>query len=157
MSNTLLFPSHFGAPFLTTIPDVRYDSKGRQLGFIESEVQRLERLAFVNASKSRSNSPSQSPRSSGASSPSGMKLISEPYGDPIELMANRLAEELMMHSSDEFSFSDEEPHILYSTPRASQGVPPSSRTPAGKAPIPSTFQPGHRRKQSSLSAIPEED
>ncbi|PPQ77887.1 hypothetical protein CVT25_015374 [Psilocybe cyanescens] len=159
MSTNVLLPSHFGAPFITAIPEIRYDNKGRQMGFIESDVQRLERLAFVSASKSRSNSPTQSPRSSGASSPSRMKLISEPYGDPIELMANRLAEEFMF-SSDEFSSSDEEPHILYSTSPSPRHVPAvsSSRTSSSrKAPSPSTFQPGHRRKRSSLSAIPEED
>ncbi|KAH9476987.1 hypothetical protein JR316_0010903 [Psilocybe cubensis] len=160
MSSNILLPSHFGAPFVTALPEVRYDSKGRQLGFVESDVQRLERIAFINASKSRSSSPTQSPRSSGASSPSRMKLISEPYGDPIELMANRLAEEFML-SSDEFSSSDEEPFVLYSTsPSSSRKVPAvSSSRPSSsrKAPSPSAFQPGHRRKRSSLSSIPEED
>lgn len=179
MSSTFLLPTHFGAPFITTIPEVRYDSKGRQMSFVESDVQRLERLAFVNASRSRSNSPTQSPRS-GASSPvrfrvhtcqvfqctdpfnrSQMKLISEPYGDPIELMANRLAEKFMSDSSsDEFSLSDEEPHVIYSTSPSSRHIPAVSATPtpsSRKAPSPSAFQPGHRRKRSSLSAIPEED
>ncbi|KDR78377.1 hypothetical protein GALMADRAFT_245532 [Galerina marginata CBS 339.88] len=154
MSNTLFLPSHFGASFLTTIPETRYDAKGRQLGFIESEVQRLERLAFLNASKSRSNSPNHSPRS-GASSPT--KLISEPYGDPIELMANQLAEKFMMN---EFSSPYDELQVLYSTPKSGQRLPPSvSYAPQSrKAPSPSTsFQPGHRRSRSSLSSIPEED
>ena len=86
-----------------------------------------------------------------------MKLISAPYGDPIELMANRLAEELNL-SSDEWS-SDDEPHILYSTPKPKQGPPSVSFTPARKSSSTpaSTFTPGHRRKRSSLSSIPEED
>ncbi|KAF8901026.1 hypothetical protein CPB84DRAFT_1962187 [Gymnopilus junonius] len=161
MSDNIFVPSYFGAPFITTIPETRYDARGRQLSFVESDVQRLERLAFMNASKSRSTSPSPncSPRS-GASSPSRMKLISAPYGDPIELIANRLAEEFNLSSSDDWS-SDDEPHILYSTPRPKQSPPSVSSTPTRKSspssPATSTFQPGHRRKRSSLSSIPEED
>lgn len=75
-----------------------------------------------------------------------MRLISEPYGDPIELMANRIAENFMMFTSsdDSASSSDDELHIKPSQSRP--GVP--SRP---------THQPGHRRKRTSLSAIREED
>jgi len=160
--STSFLPSYFGAPFLTTISTTRYDSKGRQLGYEETEVQRLERLAFINASKSRNNSAAQSPTSSGTSSPvsfliqftpelraderAQIRLISEPYGDPIELMANRLAEKFMMFTSfdDSTSLSDDELYVK----------PPQSRPGIPTLP---TFQPGHRRKRSSLSAIPEED
>jgi len=72
--STSFLPSHFGAPFLTTISATRYDSKGRQLGYDETEVQRLERLAFINASKSRTNSAAQSPNSSGTSSPVSLPI-----------------------------------------------------------------------------------
>lgn len=76
MSSSFLLPSHFGSPFLTTLPATRYDAKGRQLNFTESEVQRLERLAFVNASKSRSNSPVQGLISPSASPvPSSVRII----------------------------------------------------------------------------------
>jgi hypothetical protein len=71
---TSFLPSHYGAPFLTTISAIRYDSKGRQLGYDETEVQRLERLAFINASKSRTNSAAQSPNSSGTSSPVSLPI-----------------------------------------------------------------------------------
>lgn len=53
VSNTFSFPSYFGTPFATDIPCSKYDSKGRQLSFVETEVQRLERMALVNAFKSR--------------------------------------------------------------------------------------------------------
>ncbi|KAJ3505734.1 hypothetical protein NLJ89_g7262 [Agrocybe chaxingu] len=147
MLNSTLLPTYFNSPLITTIPSVKYAANGRQMSFAETEVQRLERLAFANASRSRSCSPTQSRNTfSGDASPK-MQLISEPYGDPIELMANRLAEELSI-SSDEFSSSsDEEFHIFYSTPRRAPS--PSSRK--------SSFKPGHRRKRSSLSSIPEED
>jgi hypothetical protein len=72
--STLFLPSHFGAPFQTTISTTRYDSKGRQLGYDETEVQRLERLAFINASKWRTNSAAQSPSSSGTSSPVSLPI-----------------------------------------------------------------------------------
>jgi len=76
-----------------------------------------------------------------------MRLIAEPYGDPIELMANLLAEN--------FAFSsDDEPHIFYSSPKPTQSLPPMSyRT----SPCISTCQPGHRKKQFPLNAIPEEN
>ena len=63
MSNTFIFPSYFATPFTTDIPGSRYDTKGRQLGFVETEVQRLERMALVNASKLRSSSPRSQPSS----------------------------------------------------------------------------------------------
>ncbi|KAF8966932.1 hypothetical protein BDZ97DRAFT_1805981 [Flammula alnicola] len=75
MSSSFLVPSHFGVPFLTTISDTKYDSRGRQMSFAETEVQRIERMAFVTASKSRSNSPTLSPISSGASSPVPVRLF----------------------------------------------------------------------------------
>lgn len=57
VSNTFILPSYFGTPFATDIPCSKYDSKGRQLSFVETEVQRLERMALVNASKSRRSCP----------------------------------------------------------------------------------------------------
>jgi len=167
--STSFLPSHFGAPFLTTISTMRYDSKGRQLGYEETEVQRLERLAFINASKRlRTTDPAaQSPSSPPVSvsiqyAPFNFRtdpmaqtrLISEPYGDPIELMANRLAEEFMMFASsesdDSTSSSDDEAHI--GNPSQSHPVVTSRKSPSTP-----TLQPGHRRKRPSLSAIPEED
>ncbi|KAF5314258.1 hypothetical protein D9619_011806 [Psilocybe cf. subviscida] len=149
MSSTFLLPSHFGSSFITTIPVTRYDSKGRQMSFPESEVQRLERQAFINASRSRSSSPSLSP----PGSPTRAKLISEPYGDPIELMANRLAEEFMYGSSD----SSEDEQTLFFSPKRAQRVPPPARAPAAHVKSSTSFTPGHKKKRSSLSAIPEED
>jgi len=145
MTTSLTFlPSNFGAPVQTT--NVRYDTKGRQLSYAETEVQRLERLAFISAPRSRSGLPPQSASSSSTSSPTRMRLIAEPYGDPIELMANRLAEN--------FAFSsDDEPYIIYSSPNPTQS--PSPMSPR-KSPCISTCQPGHRKKQF-LNAIPEED
>ncbi|KAF8154103.1 hypothetical protein B0H34DRAFT_720335 [Crassisporium funariophilum] len=158
-TSDLLLPSHFGIPFPTTISTIRYDSKGRQLGFIETEVQRLERLALINTSKSRSSSPILTHSASGSPSPSRAKLIAEPYADPIELMANRLAEEFFSLDSydDLSSSSDEESSIIYSTPQSTQDVPSSRRPLIPRKVASSTFKPGHRRKSSSLSSIPEED
>ncbi|KJA13842.1 hypothetical protein HYPSUDRAFT_151089 [Hypholoma sublateritium FD-334 SS-4] len=88
MSSSFLLPSHFGSPFITTLPTTRYDAKGRQLNFTESEVQRLERLAFVNASKSRSNSPVQGLVSPSASPvPSSASVI---YTTPRSNTARRV-------------------------------------------------------------------
>jgi len=156
MSNSIFIPSHFASPFITTIPNMQYDSKGRLLGFKESEVQRLERLAFVNATKSRSGSPTESPTSSAPSSPR-RKLISEPYGDPIELMANRLAEEYF--DSDELSSSsDEDFEVVYSKSQHARRVPSSSSSHSSTSKnVVATSKAGHRRKRSSLSSIPEED
>lgn len=59
MSNAFILPSYFGTPIPTEIAASRYDSKGRQLSFVETEVQRLERMALVNASKARNSSPNE--------------------------------------------------------------------------------------------------
>jgi hypothetical protein len=69
MANSPVLPSHFTYPFITTIQGSRYDTRGRQMHFIESEVQRLERLAFAKASKSCSSSPTGSFTSSSSGSP----------------------------------------------------------------------------------------
>ena len=63
-----------------------------------------------------------------------MRLIAEPYGDPIELMANRLAEDFMFTSSP-----DDEPRIFYPSPKPTQS-PMSSH-----------------KSRFPLNAIPEED
>lgn len=61
VSNTFTLPSYFGTPFATDIPCSKYDSKGRQLSFVETEVQRLERMALVNAKLRRSSPKTVSP------------------------------------------------------------------------------------------------
>ncbi|KAF9526008.1 hypothetical protein CPB83DRAFT_896474 [Crepidotus variabilis] len=155
MSNSVL-PSNFASPFITTISSVRYDSRGRQMQFTESNVQRLERQAFVSAN-SNSGSPSSSPTSSGNSTPT-RQLISEPFCDPIELMANRLAEELF--GSDDFSSSsDEELFGLYAMPQDTYRVPSSSARSSSRRKSSSKSSSNHARRKSSssLSAIPEED
>lgn len=38
-------------PIITFIPESRFDERGRQLQFVESDVQRQERLAFLKASR----------------------------------------------------------------------------------------------------------
>ncbi|PPR01673.1 hypothetical protein CVT24_001502 [Panaeolus cyanescens] len=187
MSNQV--PSHFGTPFVTTIPSPRFDSKGRQLGFVESDVQRLERLAFLNGSKSRTASPATSPSSlpgspsqspvmrsyisssaSPSSSPSSKpRLIQGPICDPIELMANQLAEEFLMSPSSDDS-SDDDYMMIPSLTASSlpsymfaNAVPAfadmSRKAPRSHSSTPSSgsFKPGHRRKRSELFAIREED
>ena len=139
------------------MPNTHYDSRGRQLNFEETEVQRLEREAFGHrsaGSRSGSSSPalSSSPLSSGCSTPresdspkagGRRQLIQEPF-DPIELMANRLAEEYFsLFSSEEAS--DEE-FLMFTAPPP---PPEPSMTRGSKR--------SHRQKRASLSSIPEED
>jgi hypothetical protein len=144
MANSPVLPSHFTYPFITTIQGSRYDTRGRQMHFIESEVQRLERLAFAKASKSCSSSPTGSFTSSSSGSPTqptGRLLISEPFNDPIELVANQLASELF-GAEDFFAFFDEDPYsIPREDARRQYSLHKKSRT----------------RKKSGLSLIPEED
>lgn len=75
-STSFLLPSHFGSPFLTTIANIQYDAKGRQMSYKETEVQRLERIAFINASKSRSSSPVDSLNSANSSPTSPVSYLS---------------------------------------------------------------------------------
>lgn len=156
MSNAFIFPSYFGTPLTTDIPGSRYDSKGRQLSFVETEVQRLERMALVNASKSRSSSPAQSRKQpSSAVSPlcvymnltlhpfsqSRTKLIPDSYV-PTDSTAN--------YFTDKYSnLSDEKIQTLDST----LDIPTSHKSSS------SSFnpKPGYKRKPSSLSSISEEN
>jgi hypothetical protein len=147
MANFPTVPSHFTFPFVTTIQSSRYDARGRQMGFVETEVQRLERLAFANASKSRSGSPTDSLTSSSSGSPTqpmGRLLISEPFNDPIEFVANQLASELF-GTEDFLTFFDEDP---YSIPRDDS---------CGQYASSSFHKKSRTRKKLSLSLIPEED
>jgi len=73
----------------------------------------------------------------------GRLLISEPFNDPIELVANQLANELF-GTEDFLTFFDEDPYAL---PRED-----SSQY------FPSSFHKKSRtRKKIGLSLIPEED
>jgi len=116
------------------------------MNFVESEVQRLERLAFANVPKSRRGSPTDSLTSSSSGSPTqsrGRMLISEHFNDPIELVANQLASELF--GTEFLTFFDEDP---YAIPREdSRGQYSSS----------SLHKKSRTRKKSGLSLIPEED
>lgn len=74
----------------------------------------------------------------------GKLLISEPFNDPIELVANQLASELF-GTEDFFAFFDEDP---YSIPREDARRQYSST---------SLHKKSRTRKKSGLSLIPEED
>lgn len=159
MSNPSIFPSYFGTPLTTDIPSSRYDSKGRQLSFVETEVQRLERMALVNASKSRSSSPAQSRKqpSSPVSplcvyrymnltlhpfSQSRTKSIPDPYV-PTDSTAN-------YYFTDKYSdLSGEKMQTLDSILDI-----PTSHKPSSS---PFNPKPGYKRKRSSLSSICEEN
>jgi hypothetical protein len=74
----------------------------------------------------------------------GRLLISEPFNDPIELVANQLASELF-GTEDFLTFFDEDPYAL-----------PARRLPTQYSP--SSFHKKSRtRKKIGLSLIPEED
>lgn len=136
MSSAFILPSYFGTPVTTQIPGSKYDSKGRQLSFVETEVQRLERMALINASKSRSSSPSQSRQSNNS-------VITESY-DPIGFLSNQPPEEYLPKYSDDFLFLSED------------SSPTPFLIPTSRKSSPS-FQPDHTRKRRSLSSIREED
>jgi hypothetical protein len=71
-------------------------------------------------------------------------LISEPFNDPIELVANQLASELF-GTGDFLTFFDEDP---YAIPRE------SSRGPFA---LSSFHKKSRIRKKTGLTLIPEED
>jgi hypothetical protein len=180
MSNPFSLPSYLTSPFVTTIPGSRYDSRGRQLNFEESNVQRRERLAFANASKSAGTSPIQSPSSSSSGSPivcspspspmngthqtlrqqTRRTLISEPFSDPIEHMANQLALELF--DVDDFLSFDLDFELPPATtqhhgrPYNAASSPTTTTTPQFFSSS-KTSSSSFRKKKNTLSLIPEED
>ena len=131
VSNTFIFPSYFGTPFATDIPCSKYDSKGRQLSFVETEVQRLERMALVNAKLRRTQN----------SQPSF----------PVSLRSHLYIHRLTFSSSKS---SDEKPPLEMLDPTGNFFLVPTS---CESSPSSSSFQPGHIRNRRSLSSIPEED
>ena len=131
VSNTFIFPSYFGTPFATDIPCSKYDSKGRQLSFVETEVQRLERMALVNASKSRRSWPKVRSR------------------QPVSLCSHLYMHRLTFSSSKS---SDENAPLEMLDPTGNFFLVPTS---CESSPSSSRFQRGHNRR--SLSSIPEED
>jgi hypothetical protein len=132
VSNTFTLPSYFGTPFATDIPCSKYDSKGRQLSFVETEVQRLERMALVNAKLRRSSPKPRSIQPSFTVSP---------------------CSHLYIHGlTYSFKSSDVNPPPEILDPAEIFFLVPTS---CESSPSSSTFQPVHKRR--SLSSIAEED
>lgn len=132
VSNTFIFPSYFGTPFATDIPCSKYDSKGRQLSFVETEVQRLERMALVNA-KLRRSSP---------------KAPNRQPSFPVSPRSHLYIDRLTYPSKS----SDVNPPPEMLDPTGNFFLAPTS---CESSPDMSNLQPGHKR--GSLSSIPEED
>jgi hypothetical protein len=121
-------------PFLTPIEPTRYDEKGRQIQYKESELQRRERLAFlqrrqwVNRVTMWVNDSANTP--------------------PIH---DTRVQNMSLDLADYYDEPNAEPYVLYSSP------PPSPQ--AAVVPPAVRRTPSHRRP-ASLSAIrelPEED
>ncbi|TFK24884.1 hypothetical protein FA15DRAFT_387355 [Coprinopsis marcescibilis] len=125
------------SPIITYISTSRFDERGRQLQFVESEVQRQQRLAIVKSSAARKNWQSfDSPCSSPSSSASG-SLSNSPLNSPYSSMID-----ISSLSSD--------PYSLYSTAGAESSPKRTTHPSNGKR--------GHSRRSSiALNIIPEED
>ncbi|KAF9532471.1 hypothetical protein CPB83DRAFT_890678 [Crepidotus variabilis] len=113
--------------------------------------------ALPSAAYDSRDSGSSSPSASGNSTPT-RKLISEPFCDPIELMANRLAEELELFGLGDFSSSsDADPFALCSVPQPNYRAPSLTRSSSRRRSSSTTLSIHTRSRSGSLTAIPEED
>lgn len=63
------YPMPTPSTIITFIPPSRFDERGRQMQFVESDVQRQERLAFIKGTKASKGTWSPSETSSGRTSP----------------------------------------------------------------------------------------
>jgi hypothetical protein len=168
------------SPLITYIPPIRYDEKGRQIHYVESAVQRRERVAFIRKrewarrvsawiEQSRSvddlyNGEVLYDSALVSSSTSRRGASSEVYC-PQSTSKSQVTS--IPESAEEY-YDDNEPYIIYSASPSS----PSSSTSAlsdesaspSSSPTSSRFSPRRsprpRRRHLSLSSIneePEED
>ncbi|KAF6749619.1 hypothetical protein DFP72DRAFT_852470 [Ephemerocybe angulata] len=167
---TLPMASNGPSPIITFIPSSRFDDKGRQMQFVESDIQRQERLAFLKISKatkqagwaslsepsSGRTSPTSSIRSMRSASSSSSSLSSSPTNSPFSDVLdipNTCPEPFLFYSSPLPSSGSASPSMSLFSPAP---LPPSTTSAAGAG----SFKRSHRRQSSSLHglhAIPEED
>lgn len=173
-------------PIITFIPESRFDERGRQLHFVESDVQRQERLAFLKVTRKSKGESSKDPWSSfsdyssssgsGRSSPTSSIYSTRssessspthsPYSESRVLdITNAYPEPYLFYSSGPLP-SPSSPLSFFGGSTSSQPKSPMnavslSVSPPGVNSISSSnFKRGHRRQSSSLHglhAIPEED
>lgn len=163
-----------GAPYITSIPPIQYDAKGRQIQYVETPLQRRERLAFLRKRE-------WARRVSSWIEESGSENVDEHYGrdvlyDSAQSISAAAARPPKVtwdvlsipeaSASDLSSYANDpesEPYIIYSSSPSSPSSSTSSLTldrdgsespssPALKFPSSRTR---HRRRHSSLSSINE--
>ncbi|TEB30424.1 hypothetical protein FA13DRAFT_551248 [Coprinellus micaceus] len=155
---------------ITFIPPSRFDERGRQMQFVESDIQRQERRAFLKATQASRDSwsPSSSESSSGRTSPTSSILSLRSASSSCSSLSSSPTHSPISEVLD-ITNTCPEPFLLYSSPFPSSGSASPTMSLFSAAPLPpsptnnnggSSFKKGHRRQSSSLHglhAIPEED
>jgi len=155
-------PRHFiPSPLITYIPPIRYDDKGRQIHYVESAVQRQERVAFIRKREwaRRVSSWIQESRS-----------VNEHYYQDV-LYDSAMSTSgtnpkvawnvLSIPESKEEYCDDNEPYIIYSSSPSSPSSSSSILSDDGPSPSSGPTSSKHssrrpRRRHLSLSSINEE-
>jgi len=116
-------PLHFlSSPLLTSIPPVRYDDKGRQAHFVESPIQRRERLAFIKRREWAQRVSTWIEES---------QFVNDSYKqDVLYDSAISMSQQKALWDVPDFQATDNEPYIIYSSSSNSSPSSPSSSTSA---------------------------
>lgn len=137
---TILLRAMLSSPYSSFMSSTRYDDKGRQLHFIETDTQRRERLEFSRMFRSECSEQDSSPPHEYV-----MSTLSPKYH---HIRLHRSSSDYMNFGTD--MGGESETYLMYSSHST-----PSSPPPVLFAPLPPSSR-GHRRHRSSLSSIPEE-
>lgn len=171
------------SPYITSIPPIHYDSKGRQTQYVETSIQRHERVAFlrkrewarrVSAWIEHSESVSEDYRrdvlyDSAMVHRSVPNSKQDPHSDmsSVHSQSTQTARPKVTWDISVPEYDDNEPYIFYSSSSSTSSPSSSSSGLGDELSSPSTsptrqhlhpypMAKTHRRQRSSLSSINEE-
>jgi hypothetical protein len=185
-SSTTIAPLDFlSSPLITYIPPIRYDDRGRQIHYVESTVQRQERVAFIRKREWARRVSAWVEESQSVNDHYNQDVLYDSAMVRTTTSAQRESRHLSISSLQSTSgtkpkvtwdvlsipestneyYDDNEPYIIYSSsspssPSSSSSVLSDEAASPSSSPTSSKFSsrrsPRPRRRHLSLSSINEE-
>jgi len=169
-SSTTIAPLDFlSSPLITYIPPIRYDDRGRQIHYVESTVQRQERVAFIRKREWARRVSAWVEESQSVNDHYNQDVLYDSAMSTSGTKPKVTWDVLSIPESTNEYYDDNEPYIIYSSsspssPSSSSSVLSDEAASPSSSPTSSKFSsrrsPRPRRRHLSLSSIneePEED
>jgi hypothetical protein len=153
---------------ITYIPPIRYDEKGRQIHYVESAVQRQERLAFIRKREWARRVSAWIQESQSVDEHYNKDVLYDSTMSTSGTKSKVTWDVVSIPEAPEEYYDDNEPYIIYSSSPSSPSSSTSALSDEGSSPTSSPTSsklsqrrsPRPRRRHLSLSSIneePEED